>query len=237
MTETLRTIPDPNKRYLIVGMSHTNAIAKAKADRPNLNNVAVINLRKKNAGDGPQEWPFKPDVVCLSIAGNQHNIITLFERPQPFTVGGEVFDSKPRTSIPLQMMKDTINHKNSVNRETITELHSEFPDAEFMYICAPPPISDTSTIRHLPELFEKMSKAGYAPDGLRTAVYKLQSDWYQNVAEENGAAFLPPPAEAVTDHGMLASEYCGGDPTHGNKKYGALVLDQILAFGAKTDGT
>ncbi|APE43438.1 hypothetical protein BOO69_08415 [Sulfitobacter alexandrii] len=219
---------DRKKQYLVLGMSHTACIARAHQDRPELDNVAVINIGKIEAGEEPAIWPFEPDVVCLSIAGNKHNIMTLFEQPEPFTIAGKQLDDKSRTSIPLAVMKDAIAEKNRGTAKTFNKMHDEFPNAKFIYICAPPPISDTSTIRHLPEFFQKMSVNGYAPNKLRHAVYKLQSDWYEKLAEQNGAHFIPPPAEAVTEDGMLASEFCGGDPTHANRKYGDLVLNQIL---------
>lgn len=224
--------PDKIKRCLVLGMSHTSCIGRALQDRPELENVAVVNIGKIAAGEAQANWPFEPDVVFLSIAGNKHNIITLFEQPEPFTIGGKIYDEKPRTSIPLEVMKDTIAEKNRGVQKTTQKMHDEFPGAAFVYICAPPPISDTTTIRHLPDFFQKMSKHGFAPNGLRHSVYKLQSDWYQQLAQTNGAVFIPPPAEAVTEEGMLASEFCGGDPTHANRKYGNLVLEQILRVEA-----
>ena len=54
-------------------------------------------------------------------------------------------------------------------------------------------------------------------------------------AGESGAIYLDAPAKAVDGNGFLRDEFCNADPTHGNARYGRLVLDQILSgIGATT---
>jgi hypothetical protein len=230
-TDTTEQIVEKPKKYLIIGMSHTACISRALANRPDIDNVAVVNLRDNEMEDEDFEWPLQPDVVCLSIAGNHHNTVALFERPLPFTIGGVVFDDRRRVSIPTQVMKDSMDQRLEPTKEMTEKLHAAFPDAEFRHLCSPPPLSDTSRIQLRSAMFDATSKFGYAPNGLRMMAYNMQCDWYRDLAAKSGATFLPPPSEAITEDGMLAVEYSGRDPTHGNPKYGQLILDQILNGG------
>lgn len=44
--------------------------------------------------------------------------------------------------------------------------------------------------------------------------------------------FIAPPAEAMDAEGYLRRPFWSRDPTHGNKRYGQLVLQQITEAAA-----
>lgn len=214
------------RNILIIGHSHINCI---KAAAQGVQNVAFINMRVDNF-DTKNIMHSRPDFVGLSIRGNAHNVLTLFENPVRFTSGGLQLDKKERVSIPTAQLRAVLYSGLHWIKDNTLRMHARFPDARFAYICPPPPIFATDNVINIPEIFEDVAKNGYAPDELRIFVYNMQTEYYEALADETGAVFIRPPAKALTDDGMLALQYCSHDPTHGNKKYGQMVLQQVMEW-------
>lgn len=71
-----------------------------------------------------------------------------------------------------------------------------------------------------------------APPELRVRIHAVQTDLAREEARRLGADFLDPPQAALSSDGLLADGFWDEDPTHGNARFGRLVLDAALAHAA-----
>ncbi len=60
-------------------------------------------------------------------------------------------------------------------------------------------------------------------------MWRLHSQIMRTHVEKAGGTFVPHPREAVDEEGFLPVELCR-DATHGNARYGALLLQQMQAL-------
>lgn len=110
----------------------------------------------------------------------------------------------------------------------LTALYEAFPGAKRAYLNPPPPIGDWEHIKHHPGAFAGKIQCGPAPDALRIALYRIQTDCFRSLAEKNGAMFIEPDPSTITPEGFLAKGYFNRDPTHGNAAYGKLMLKKVI---------
>lgn len=230
----------------IIGMSHVTALARA-ATPAEAGAIRFINLRAtpelvemKTARLAPGFWQGPdPELVCLCLGGNLHNLICLMESSDPFALGdaaqGAVAGGEGRHFVPQDMMRAYIAQRLAQVFALAAAIHARFPAARFLHLSSPPPV------RQGPVLTEAEKAAGGAkamtqylvfdvnPPPLRLAVFALQNALYADCAARLGADFLPPPQGALTPEGLLADGFWDDDPTHGNAAWGRLMLDQITA--------
>lgn len=224
------TAGQDTKAILIAGMSHTAALQK-NLDDSHDDHFAIVNLAKTDINAADFSWPFAaPSLLCLSLQGNEHNVFALFEHPSPFSVGRDRPGRGNRMVIPRNLFNDFMRERLSKINNWCAKFAALFPETPKVLICPPPPVQNLDAVVHIPDIFNDKLKNGFAPNDVRIAAYEAQVAYYRALAESEGMIFLPPPPEAVSEIGMLAPNYSGGDPTHGNKKYGRLVLDQINAL-------
>ena len=225
-------------RLLLVGMSHTNAIRDAltQAELPccavlNVNAQPALMSEKTQSFDMTAFPDWRPDVVVLSMSGNTHNVIGLFNHPRPFAIGHPVHGRVPadpdRAFIPQDAARAFLAQKIAQRFAPFADLHAHYKGVTFVHLSAPPPVGDEDHIRANPGSFAEMLPMGISPPDLRMALFDLQTDIYAERAAQHGAAFLLPPRAALTDTGFLGPGYVADDPTHGNAAYGRLVLNQI----------
>lgn len=176
----------------------------------------------------------RPDVVLLSMAGNAHNVLGMFEHPQPYAVGhrtkGRVPADTERAFIPLDLIDAWFEHHLRSVFDKADQIHAFYSELPFIYVSAPPPNGDEVHIRTYPNAFAAKLHMPFSPPELRIALYEAQCRAYQRQAERHGARFLPAPAAACTPEGFLDLAFANNDPTHGNATYGRLVLDQISSL-------
>lgn len=228
-------------RVLVIGMSHVEALAQAL--RPDeAASVRIINLNRApklySVADNllsPDAYPGpEPELVCLSVGGNFHNIFGLIELPQPISLrdarrGSVPLDAEAaaRHWLPHGLMRAHFQRRLERLLQHLEPLHRRFAGARFLHLSAPPPIGDAAHLRAHPGIFASRMARGIAPFDLRQALYRIQRDIAAERAQALGARFLDPPAAALDRQGALAEGYWADDPTHGNAVYGRLVLDQI----------
>lgn len=187
-----------------------------------------------------------PDVVCLALEGNLHNVFNLLKTPERFRLGDAESGSVPVAAVPDDpdcpaggwfVPRDMLRalFKRRLKRLDIwtDAIHARFPKARFIHICAPPPVL---ALPPLPDPAERradqnvmMYFMGFdaSPPLLRMKIFDVQTDIYAELAARHGAVFLAPPAMARMAGGFLDPAYWDNDPTHGNTAYGRLVIDQI----------
>jgi hypothetical protein len=221
-------------RILIVGMSHVEALraamtgAEAAISR-------IVNFSREPAPFGIQRMRERligrfrggspgPELMCLSIHGNYHNIIGLTNHPQRFVIGGA---DLPGQRVPEDMMLEHIRREHAPHLGLARKLAGRFRPRRLVILAPPPPIGDAEHITSQPGTFREMLANGVAPPETRVKLYDLQCRIHAEHAAALGAEFLPAPPEARKADGFLAPAYHGRDPTHGNAAYGRLVLDRL----------
>lgn len=225
-------------QYLLVGQSHINAIRKAvSADEANWFNVVNINQDPIH-WTGLDELEIKRrqfadvDVLCLSIGGNFHNVLGMLNHPQPFWM---VTGPENGQFVPVDMLRRKAEIAQSEAALIALSICNLMPSAKRIVISPPPPMANTDHIAKYPGVFADKIHLGFSPAAHRREIYRIQIALAARTAVEIGAIYLDTPAEAADGNGFLRDEFCNADPTHGNARYGRLVLDQILSgIGATT---
>ena len=240
-------------RILVLGMSHLRALRSAVTtaedhfleivglrSAPDIMDQSTLILRMEG-----RQWQ-SPDVVCLSLDRNLHNVFSLKENPEKFRVGDAVLGSVPpvppdhsdqptRRFVPRDMLQVMFQRRLRREENWTRIIHDYFPKARFIYLSGTPPPLDLPPVN--PDqpatqntLMAHFVNADIAPSPLRMKIFDVQTDVYTRWATAFGAVFLEPPAAALTQDGFLdAPFWATGDPTHGNAAYGRLVIEQIKA--------
>ena len=80
----------------------------------------------------------------------------------------------------------------------------------------------------LPRVFQENLHLGISPPAIRRKLHELHSDIARQAYAAMNIGFLGVPSACMDADGYLLPPYWSKDPTHGNAKYGALVIQQIL---------
>lgn len=230
---------------IIAGHSNIRCLMAAEAEAPEPGVEFADLLRLKGAKEAPgarygemvrkASATSDPDVICLSIFGNYHNVLGVVEHPQPFSAGGTSGALPPeagRWFVPSAVIADTFRHQFRRARNITASLYEAFPQARRLFLNPPPPIGDWDHILGNPKLFADKVHLGPAPDALKLRLYELQTEFFAELAADHGARLIETPPEARTATGFLDPDYHGEDPTHGNVAYGRLMLHRILQAAA-----
>ena len=221
---------------LIIGNSHTNAMAAAAAERPD-ERFHVVNLasffdpvNRKNKVLKPElKHLFAPDRIFCSFGGSEHNVFGLLEAPTKFDFmlphSDEVLGDRELVSYGL--IWATLSAAMKRHLTQIVELRDMF-GAPVTHICTPPPFREIAEGAVLPRVFHDKMHLGVAPASLRKKIYFTHSAIARHWCAQHGIAFRDPPRVASDSDGYLKAQYCSADPTHANAAYGRLVLDDIL---------
>lgn len=157
-----------------------------------------------------------------------------------FALGAAVNGRIPRSAdnldfIPRDVMRQIIRKQMRPWRGLNRSVHEHFVGAEFLQLQSPPPLERIP----LPEEFDQISdakrefleilaKTALEPT-LRLAIYRIQSAIFSEEARKIHITIISPPKEALSLKGFLLRDFCAhGDPTHGNERYGRLMLNEIL---------
>lgn len=237
LNPTSKDRPWVAKECLIVGMSHTIAVSAA-LEGAVANRVNVVNTRLDNelyAQSLKSQTSEMSDFmgakhVFSMFGGNFHNIFGLIENPQRFDFvypGIPEIDTEKRTLVHYDMIRDYFVQNMGQMLRGIALLRSKtgFP---IYHICSPPPAFGEERIRMNPKSFGEHLHLGISPAYLRMKFYRLHTDIVKAHCETIGVNFIDVPARAIDKDGFLLPDYCQNDPTHANKAYGALVLQQVL---------
>lgn len=225
---------------LVIGNSHVECLVAALKSQSD-GAVKCLNLRQTNNSDDMSaaeisdwvkaETPLPdPDVVCLCVKGNQHNIYGIVESPKPFSLGAETsgapgLNDPARSFIPFHLMVDHL--VETFKPEQVKAIYDTFPRAARLYLNPPPPIGDWDHIVAHPRLFADRLGQGPAPKALRLQLYAAQTAALRRIAQSCKARFVAPPPDSTDGEGFMVADFWGIDPTHGNAAYGARVLENL----------
>lgn len=103
--------------------------------------------------------------------------------------------------------------------------------AGVLHLEGPPPISSNEHVRSALERAGSSPppEAEVAPASLRLKLWSTQQDVVRAVCARTGAKYVPPPPDAVDEHGYMKQELWK-DSIHGNHSYGAQVITQVQAL-------
>lgn len=216
-------------------MSHVHALRRALTDDER-RQFRVEDLNQGFPGITPfalRDWLARfrigrVDVLCLSLGGNFHNQIGLFNHPQPFRLTPEGGDGQ---FVSDAMMAQLFAVTHAQFLDLGRRFAALFPARRRIVIAPPPPLGDAAHVQKHPGKLRPLMQHGVAPDGHRLALYAHQCAVYRDHAAKLEALYLPAPEAAMDARGFLKPDYFNTDPTHGNAAYGRLVLDQIAASG------
>ncbi len=236
-----------NTDTIVLGHSHTSCIQNAITQENLQDKIKVFSLHTNKTIfdvntkilDRAFFQKASPKKLILSIEGNYHNIFSLIESPEPFTIADTqnlsedrkkhwfFFDKKPRWYIPYNMVKLHFKENLKGVFDTIKAIAEQTPDAKKFVLMPPPPIADSEHLTQYPGVFKDRVKSGIMPKEIRLSCYQIQIELLEELCASLSVTCIYPPKEALDEQGFIAPAYRNADPTHGNIHYGELVLAQI----------
>lgn len=230
-----------DRKILIVGQSHTEALVAAVRETAR-QNVIIVNLNSVDrhikliekirlGGYLPEVGAV--DLVVSMIGGNFYNTFGLIENPIKFE-----FSQPGEPDFALAPDRELITYglirhffEDAMTRgflKNIAALRDHYNSRRFAHVSSPPPVGENAHIEQNPGgYFSDKVHLGVSPPKLRLKLYTLHEAVVQAFCRKEGIEILPPPPPAVTDTGFLERRFWKKDPTHANAAYGRLVLEQI----------
>jgi hypothetical protein len=178
-----------------------------------------------------------PSALVCCILGNEYNAIGLVRHPRPFDFYLPSDPDLPTDTsaeiIPLAMFEELLRQRLSVFRFYL-EAFSKFVTIPIVSVPPPPPVPDEKHIMAHPSMFAStVGKLGVSPASLRLKIWKVFVRTQENICQELGVRFHHLPAAVFDSNGCLAKQYWNPDPTHGNAKYGRLMLDDLMSANSR----
>lgn len=247
------TVPEVKVRLLIIGNSHVNSYGGHQGRSPDdyeMNPIDEARGFMRIGGDSVNQGYWEAAVklaktfpIALCFLGNQHVYHFMFlDKRFDFAMAshpGLVMDQGVELVPELQVrevFQPSMNHLEMVLKRML-DAGGQPP----IVLGTPPPKGDNEAIRRgmqinalHADIFAKMAtdlgvdpeKAQLAPAYLRLKLWFLLQQMMRETAERLAVEFWPVSASAMTEEGFLRPEYWGGDATHANGAYGALMLDE-----------
>ena len=150
------------------------------------------------------------EMVCLSIHGNEHFTTSVLDLKLPLDEVLALVEEKVRT-LSLPWLK------------FFSGLHGRV-----LLVPPPPPATPGHILAHPGKIEARLARRGVSPAPVRLAAWKHQLQLLRATAKEVGIEFLEPPEGSQSGDGLLRAEFNADDASHGNAKYGALVLSDIF---------
>jgi len=224
---------------LIIGNSHSGALRQA-LDPARDPGVLVVRVASRPGAVYPRLNPpllarYQPEVAVSIMAGNHHNVFGLLEPPEPFDfIVPEMPETLPgRRIVPVAEVRAVLAAHIEAFVKKLDAMQKAFA-CPLAHVASPPPVGDETHIKTYPGGFAPRSGLNpeVAPKSVRMKFYLLQNAIVREHCAARGIAFIPAPEAALDAEGFLAAPFRNQDPTHGNARYGRLVLDEIKAFVA-----
>ena len=97
------------------------------------------------------------------------------------------------------------------------------------HVLPPPPREHPERAIHFETLEEDLRTFGFTPVALRLKWYRRYCQLLSARLASLGCHVLSPPAAACSTDGLLQDDFAEG-LTHGNRRYGRLVAEQIASW-------
>jgi hypothetical protein len=233
-------------RAVVLGHSHTNAIAQAAIEQRR-QDISVHRLHAKDRSEEALSTgeavelvsSLGPDsCVFLAVLGAYHNVLGLLRAGQDFDFlvhGSDIPDPNAQVRVPHRAIVSAFAEQFA--RQDKIENLIAAAKCPVHLLSAPPPKRSNDFIlqRFMGQKKQVYRGRSVKEVGIERAESRLKlwlleerlmADW----ARSRGMQFLPPPPAAFDDSGFLREDCYSEDVTHANARYGALVIDQITAI-------
>ncbi len=239
---------------VVAGHSHAAALGVPPSNGVAVPGVTVVTHPDAHVlavgGSWPRDDAYWSALIKASINataaivwdGNQHQAYFLFEPSPAFDF---VLSSDPSCPVDpdLPLVPEAyLRAFIAPTLEPLQQLLMRITDAggrRPVVLGTPPPKGDSNAIRSLlanePHF---VAAAEAANSSIATArltkpalMYKLWSlvqDMTRQIAEAQGAIFVPVPPDACTPDGYLRKEHWSGDVTHANAAFGTIMLGAAI---------
>jgi hypothetical protein len=225
------------KEILVIGNSHTTAMAAALDDetRPRIDVVNLasyfdpVNRRNKVLPPDIVEL-FQPERIFCTFGGSEHNVFGLLEAPIrfDFMTATESAVEAGRRIVPYALIRAALEQAMQNAIKHTRELHRLYPHCPITHLCTPPPFRAIAEGRVLPRVFQDHLHLGITPASIRRKLHQVHSDIARDACVAMGVGFMDVPSGCTDDDGYLLPEFWSKDPTHGNAKFGALLIGRML---------
>jgi hypothetical protein len=247
---------DARRRIVLFGDSHIHAIQDALKSRRSENDNLAFEARRllKPKANAPRarsspkagtigDTSFErflsiaaslrgTDILVSVIGGNQHAVFGTIRHPVPFDFHSP---EDPRVEkgvslIPYRMLYDQFLRGLGKGDGAMLAALRSATTAKVVHLFAPPPKHKNAFIELYHDTHfaaEGIEHLGVSPPALRMKFWHLQNRVLREICGELDIEVIPPPPEAVDPQGFLERSCYAGDATHGNVKYGELVLADL----------
>lgn len=212
-------------KIIVLGNSHVHMLRQKIAD----DRFAIHWI---NFGVGPSarhgdidfdqgvERASTAQLVAITLLGTEHNSMGLLRHETPFDVMLPGDMDMDAALIPYRTARDMFLEKMRANWP-VPKIVAAVDRA--VHIATPPP--KEVIVWERPEARPPL-EALNAPER-RLRLWKVEMDALRLRCDELGMEYLPPPEDALTADGFLDPDFAASDALHANKRYGALVLEQL----------
>jgi len=241
-------------RIAVFGDSHTAALSSAREQserRQHYEHVRIVRLLKEKDGKILGEYDLPrfcaeirryrdQDFVFSAVGGNQYAMISTVQSPLNYDFLSSPADKPISDQTHLVPNRAIAAYIEAGIRGSVGPILREIRKAtraKVFHLSPPPPKEDNEFIvRHFETRFaeEGLSELGPSSPSLRLKSWKIQFDCLARLCEELDIQLVAPPTKGLTPEGFLAPRYYAKDVTHGNRRYGELVLRQILKISGST---
>jgi hypothetical protein len=236
-------------RIAVFGDSHTAALLRARdsAERAHLyEHIRVVRLLKEKHGRTVGEADLarfcedirrfrETDFVFSAVGGNQYAVVSTVQEPVDFDflqcASDQDFASDRASVVPHRAIVGFIEVGVRGNVGPMLREIRNSTRASVYHLAPPPPKEDNAFIsKHFESRFAEagLMELGPTRPRLRLKCWQIQLRVLKDLCEELGITLILPPGKAVTSEGYLAPIYYAKDVTHANRRYGEMVLKQIL---------
>jgi hypothetical protein len=237
-------------RVIVFGDSHTASLIRAQEfnERNGAYRHIEIFRLKKTKGEGTIgdietdvflktiENLTADDYIFSAVGGNQYAVISTIRPSPPFTFASDGHDT-------IEILQNVIIPRSVISQYLSTGIYgsdgklldaiTKSTKAKIVHLIPPPPKQSNDFIKSSHETRFKeagLDRLGVSSPELRIKCWKLQREILHDLCDRLGIAALDPPQESLAPGGFLDEFFYGKDATHANRRYGELVLKQIVDF-------
>jgi hypothetical protein len=176
----------------------------------------------------------QPDVILLSLGGNEHVGRSIVQScgPVDFLLGEDlslplaegaaiVMEAGVRAMLRGDL-SESFDFLAALRRTTAAPIFCFEP---------PPPLPDEQVKAYPKEFFRRAVDAELlSPEAFRYKVWRAQSAVYREACAAHDATFVPVPSRFIVPPGVLAREAWGADATHANDAFGGEMIREAFAM-------